>query len=55
MQLDGVVKERRPATNGPLNSELARLRAESDHFDQRMKDLAAGTADHQPARSATSA
>ena len=43
MQLDGVVKERDEARDqiGPLNAELARLRAESEHFDQRMKDLAA--------------
>ena len=43
MQLDGVVKERDDARDqiGPLNAELARLRAESEHFDQRMKDLAA--------------
>jgi DNA recombination protein RmuC len=43
MQLDGVVKERDEAREqiGPLNAELARLRAESEHFDQRMKDLAA--------------
>ena len=43
MQLDGVVKERDEARVqiGPLNAELARLRAESEHFDQRMKDLAA--------------
>ena len=43
MQLDGVVKERDEARGqiGPLNAELARLRAEAEHFDQRMKDLAA--------------
>ncbi|MDP9422794.1 MAG: DNA recombination protein RmuC [Pseudomonadota bacterium] len=43
MQLDGVVKERDEARDqiGPLSSELARLRAESEHFGQRMKDLAA--------------
>jgi len=43
MQLDGVVKERDEARDqiGPLSSELARLRAEAEHFDQRMKDLAA--------------
>jgi DNA recombination protein RmuC len=43
MQLDGVVAERDSARSeiGPLSSELARLRAESEHFDQRMKDLAA--------------
>jgi DNA recombination protein RmuC len=43
MQLDGVVKERDEARDqiGPLNAELARLRAEAEHFDQRMKDLAA--------------
>ena len=43
MQLDGVAKERDEARGqiGPLNAELARLRAESEHFDQRMKDLAA--------------
>ena len=43
MQLDGVVKERDEARSqiGPLSSELARLRAESEHFGQRMKDLAA--------------
>ena len=43
MQLDGVVKERDEARDqiGPLNADLARLRAESEHFDQRMKDLAA--------------
>jgi DNA recombination protein RmuC len=36
------VKERDEARDqiGPLNAELARLRAESEHFDQRMKDLA---------------
>jgi DNA recombination protein RmuC len=43
MQLDGVVKERDEARDqiGPLSADLARLRAESEHFDQRMKDLAA--------------
>ena len=43
LQLDGVVVERDRALGeiGPLNAELARLRAESEHFDQRMKDLAA--------------
>jgi DNA recombination protein RmuC len=43
MQLDGVAKERDEARGqiGPLNAELARLRAEAEHFDQRMKDLAA--------------
>src|SRR5688500_4943811 len=43
MQLDGVAKERDEARDqiGPLSAELARLRAESEHFDQRMKDLAA--------------
>ena len=43
MQLDGVVKERDEARDqiGPLNAELSRLRAEAQHFDQRMKDLAA--------------
>ena len=43
MQLDGVVAERDSARSeiGPLNAELARLRAEAAHFDQRMKDLAA--------------
>jgi DNA recombination protein RmuC len=43
MQLDGVVKERDEARGqiGPLNAELARVRAEAEHFDQRMKDLAA--------------
>ncbi|MFL6768841.1 MAG: DNA recombination protein RmuC [Sphingomicrobium sp.] len=43
MQLDGVVKERDEARDqiGPLNAELARVRAEAEHFDQRMKDLAA--------------
>ena len=43
LQLDGVVKERDDARDqiGPLSSELARLRAEAEHFDQRMKDLAA--------------
>jgi DNA recombination protein RmuC len=43
MQLDGVVKERDESRDqiGPLNAELARLRAEAEHFDQRMKDLAA--------------
>ena len=43
LQLDGVVAERdrAQAEIGPLNAELARLRAESEHFDQRMKDLAA--------------
>ena len=43
MQLDSVVGERDEARNqiGPLNAELARLRAEAEHFDQRMKDLAA--------------
>src|SRR5688500_1181897 len=42
MQLDGVAKERDEARDqiGPLSAELARLRAESEHFDQRMKDLA---------------
>jgi DNA recombination protein RmuC len=43
MQLDGVAKERDEARDqiGPLNAELARVRAEAEHFDQRMKDLAA--------------
>ena len=43
MQLDGVVAERDSARAeiGPLTAELARLRAEAEHFDQRMKDLAA--------------
>jgi DNA recombination protein RmuC len=43
LQLDGVVVERDRALGeiGPLNAELARLRAESEHFDPRMKDLAA--------------
>jgi DNA recombination protein RmuC len=43
MQLDGVARERDEARDqiGPLSAELARLRAEADHFDQRMKDLAA--------------
>jgi DNA recombination protein RmuC len=43
MQLDGVAKERDEARDqiGPMSAELARLRAESEHFDQRMKDLAA--------------
>jgi len=43
MQLDGVVAERdrAQAEIGPLSAELARLRAEAEHFDQRMKDLAA--------------
>jgi DNA recombination protein RmuC len=43
MQLDGVAKERDEARDqiGPLSAELARLRAESEHFGQRMKDLAA--------------
>ena len=43
MQLDGVARERDEARDqiGPLNAELARLRAEAEHFDQRMKDLAA--------------
>ena len=43
MQLDGVAKERDEARDqiGPMSSELARLRAEAEHFDQRMKDLAA--------------
>jgi DNA recombination protein RmuC len=43
MQLDGVAKERDEARAeiGPLTAELARLRAEAEHFDQRMKDLAA--------------
>src|SRR5688500_17803009 len=43
LQLDGVVAERdrAQAEIGPLNAQLARLRAESEHFDQRMKDLAA--------------
>ncbi len=43
MQLDGVVNERDGLRdeNGPLHAELARLRAESEHFGQRMKDLAA--------------
>ena len=43
MQLDGVVAERDKALAeiGPLSAELARLRAESEHFGQRMKDLAA--------------
>jgi DNA recombination protein RmuC len=42
MQLDGVAKERDEARDqiGPLSAELARLRAESEHFGQRMKDLA---------------
>ena len=43
MQLDGVAKERDEARDqiGPVNAELARLKAEAEHFDQRMKDLAA--------------
>jgi DNA recombination protein RmuC len=43
MQLDGIAKERDEARDqiGPLSAELARLRAEAEHFDQRMKDLAA--------------
>lgn len=43
MQLDGVASERDEARDqiGPLSAELARLRAEAEHFDQRMKDLAA--------------
>ena len=43
MQLDGVASERDDARDqiGPLSAELARLRAEAEHFDQRMKDLAA--------------
>src|SRR5262245_36524644 len=43
MQLDGVVKERDEARDqiGPMSADLARLRAEAEHFDQRMKDLAA--------------
>jgi len=43
LQLDGVAKERDEARDqiGPLSAELARLKAESMHFDQRMKDLAA--------------
>ncbi|HET9352359.1 MAG TPA: DNA recombination protein RmuC [Sphingomicrobium sp.] len=43
MQLDGVARERDEARDqiGPLSAELARLRAEAEHFDQRMKDLAA--------------
>jgi DNA recombination protein RmuC len=43
LQLDGVVAERdrAQAEIGPLSAELARLKAESAHFDQRMKDLAA--------------
>ena len=43
MQLDGVVAEREAARAeiGPLSAELARLKAESEHFSQRMADLAA--------------
>lgn len=43
LQLDGVVEERDAmrAEMAPLNAELARLKAESEHFDQRMADLAA--------------
>ncbi|HET9336514.1 MAG TPA: DNA recombination protein RmuC [Sphingomicrobium sp.] len=43
MQLDGIVAERDAARSeiGPLSAEVARLRAEAEHFDQRMKDLAA--------------
>ena len=43
LQLDEVIKERDSmrAEMAPLNAELARLKAESEHFDQRMADLAA--------------
>jgi DNA recombination protein RmuC len=43
LQLDGVSRERDAARAeiGPVHAELARLKAESAHFDQRMKDLAA--------------
>ena len=43
LQLDGVVQERDSARAeiGPLSAELARLKAEAGHFDQRMADLAA--------------
>ncbi len=43
MQLDGVVAERDSARSeiGPLSAELARVKAEAAHFDQRMADLAA--------------
>ena len=43
LQLDGVAAERDVARSeiGPLSAELARLKAESEHFGQRMKDLAA--------------
>ncbi|MDV3257681.1 MAG: DNA recombination protein RmuC [Sphingomonas sp.] len=42
-QLQSVTVERDEARDGlvPVHSELARLRAEAAHFDQRMKDLAA--------------
>ena len=41
-QLEAVSAERDEAREGliPLHSELAQLRAEAAHFDQRMKDLA---------------
>jgi DNA recombination protein RmuC len=43
LQLDEVANERDAARSeiGPLSAELARLQAESAHFDQRMNDLAA--------------
>ena len=43
MQLDSVVAERDSARAeiGPIHAELARLKAEAVHFDQRMADLAA--------------
>ena len=43
LQLDGVRDERDAARSeiGPISAELARLKAEATHFDQRMADLAA--------------
>lgn len=42
-QLEAMAGERDEARSeiGPMSSELARLRAEAEHFGQRMKDLAA--------------
>lgn len=43
LQLNEVVKERDSARSefGPMTAELARLKAEAEHFGQRMADLAA--------------
>lgn len=43
LQLDEVVRERDSARSeiGPMSGELAKLKAEAEHFGQRMADLAA--------------